>query len=387
MTNQTRAAIIRPKRTAIGKMAGQFAGIEAFDLQARAFHAVLGGLTPRLDETIVGNVTNSYGNIARIAATAAGIPANVPAYTIDRQCASSMEAAGVALAKITAGMGERFLIGGVESASQAPWLYKKTARPYNMTPPEPVPLRFACGMEDPPMGETAEILADEFSITREAMDEFAAMSHQRAAKAHGEGLLAEEVVAVSVPQRKGDPLEIAVDETVRPETTPEILARLRPVFRKEGRVTAGNSSPLNDGACAALVCSEAACDSDGVTPDAWLRDVVSVALEPRRMGMGPALAIPALLERNGLKQSDINLFEINEAFAAQILAVNSQLQIPLDVLNIHGGAIAIGHPLGCSGLRIIGTLVNAMKRTNAKRGVAALCVGGGQGMAALVEKV
>lgn len=384
-----RVGIFAPKRTPIGKIAGMLAGIDAWDLQARTFKATLEAVPDdlrNLDEVIVGNVTNSIGNIARIAATGAGIDPAVPAYTVDRQCASSMEALAIAAAKINAGLGACYLVGGTESASRAPWLYEKTERPYSYMAPQPYKLRFAGpDIEDPPMGETAEILADEFSIAREDMDAYAASSHQRTAAAADSGKLKDEIIPIVIPQRKGDPLRLDRDECVRPDTTAEVLAKLRPVFRKDGRVTAGNSSPMNDGAVSAIAVSEDTIRNAGLQPDAWLTDVHAVALEPRRMGMGPSIAVQQILKRNNLTDADIDLYEINEAFAAQVLAVNKELKIPQDKLNIHGGAIAIGHPLGVSGLRIVGTLINALKVTGGKRGVAALCVGGGQGMACIVE--
>jgi acetyl-CoA C-acetyltransferase len=235
------------------------------------------------------------------------------------------------------------------------------------------------------MGEIAELLADEFQITREEMDRFSTESHQRVAKAQASGALAAQMTPVSLPQRRGEPLVIDRDECVRPETTPETLARLRPAFRKDGRVTAGNSSPMNDGAAACVAMSEAACDSDGTQPAAWLQAATAVGLLPARMGMGPAIAIPRLLAQAGLTQADIDLFEINEAFASQILAVNRELKIPAEKLNVNGGAIAIGHPLGASGLRIVVALIHALRARGLRRGVASLCVGGGQGMAVLIE--
>lgn len=385
-----RVAIAGLVRTAVGRMGGVLAEIEAYQLQAHTFRETLARTSIQgetIDDVIVGNVCNSIGNVARVAALDAGIPTRVPAQTIDRQCASGMEALSIASAKILSGQGEVILAGGTESASRAPWLYEKTSKPYNYAPPKPYRVRFSTEkVGDPPMGETAEILADEFGILRGEMDHFAAESHHRAEAAHAAGHFAREIHPLLIPQRKGEPLCIDKDECIRPDTTAAVLSKLSPVFRKDGRVTAGNSSPMNDGAASAVVCSEAAAERLGVQPEAWLLGFATVGLDPHRMGMGPAIAIPRLLSRMNLSMDAIDLFEVNEAFAAQVLAVNSELKIPAEKLNVHGGAIALGHPLGCSGLRIVATLVNALRVRGLRRGVASLCVGGGQGMAVLVER-
>ncbi len=394
------AALMAPLRTPMGKSGGMLAGFEAYELQAIAFRAVLeqvqAGLrhqqhemeefTSRLEDVIVGNVTNSIGNVARVAALAAGIPDSVPAATVDRQCASSMEAVVLAASKINAGLASAVLVGGVESASRAPWLLEKTARAYAPAPPKPLPIRLAPpGPGDVSMGETAEILADEFAISRAEMDAYALESHRRAAAASDQGQFKKEIIPLEVPQRKGPALILDRDESIRADTSLEALGRLPAAFRPDGRVTAGNSSPVNDGATAALVASEGFLNELNIEPFAWIRGAATVALRPQRMGMGPALAIPLLLENFDFKEEDIDLFEINEAFAAQVLAVNRALRIPSEKLNVNGGALALGHPLGVSGLRIVVTLVHALKARGLRRGVAALCVGGGQGMAVLVE--
>ncbi|MBD3221066.1 acetyl-CoA C-acyltransferase [bacterium] len=380
-------ALVHLRRTPMGKLGGQLAALEPYELLARALAPVALATGVRPDDVLVGNVRNSIGNIARVGALAAGLPETVPATTIDRQCASSLEAVAVAAARLNAGLGEAFLVGGVESASRCPWLFEKTTRPFAYQEPRPYRVRLATDEAgDPPMGEIAELLADEFAITREAMDAFAAESHRRAAAAHGSGALAEEIVTLELPGRKGGTTRVDRDETVRTDTSAEQLAALRPVFRRDGRVTAGNSSPLSDGAAACVVASRAACERHGWTPDAWLTGITTVALAPPRMGMGPALAIPRLLEACGLALDDVDLVEINEAFAAQILAVLSEYPVPSGRLNVHGGAVALGHPFGATGVRLLATLTGAMKRRGARRGVASLCIGGGQGMAVLIER-
>jgi acetyl-CoA acetyltransferase family protein len=378
-------AIIEGYRSPFGRLGGALAGYEAHELLARIFRHVADTSPGDLDEVIVGSVRDGIGNIARVAALAAQLPVDLPAMTLDRQCASSMEALATAAAKINAGLAERILLGGVDSASRCPWLMEKTARPYDYFEPRPFKIRLATeDIGDPSMGETAEILADEFDISREEMDAFALESHRRAVAAGKRGFFQGEIVALPATGKR-DAAPVACDESVREDTSLERLAKLRPAFRRDGRVTAGNSSPLSDGAAAALVCSQEVCARVGGAPMGWLKGVATVALTPGRMGMGPALAIPKLLDACGLQKEDVDLFEINEAFAGQILAVNRELKIPAEKLNVNGGAVAIGHPFGATGLRLVMTLIHALRERNLNRGVASLCIGGGQGMAVLVE--
>ncbi|MBW3670656.1 MAG: thiolase family protein [Acidobacteria bacterium] len=379
--------IVHPRRLAVGKLAGALAGLEAYQLLGHLFREVVRGAGDgSIGEVIAGNVRNSIGNVTRVSALEAGIPVEIPAMTVDRQCASGLEALVVATAKINASLAETVLVGGVESASRCPWFMEKTSRAWSYAEPRPYPIRMSTPeIGDPPMGETAEILADEFGVTREEMDEFAAESHRRAAEANEAGRFSEEIVPLEIPQRKGEPYRHVTDETVRADTTVDALKKLPPVFRKEGRVTAGNSSPLTDGAAATLVLSKAAIEKSGTAPDAWLRGSSVIGLDPSRMGLGPVEAIRRLLDSADLNQDDIDLWEINEAFAAQILAVNRELRIPSEKLNVNGGAIALGHPLGASGMRLVVTMVHLLKQRGLRRGVVSLCVGGGQGVAALIE--
>lgn len=383
MKLKTPVGIVAPTRSASGKLAGTLAAWEPHELLAALFKHVTERANARVDEVLAGSVRCGIGNVARVAALQAGIDEAVPATTVDRQCASSLEALRIAAAQISSGMASRVLVGGVESASRGPWLLEKTARPFAYAEPKPLRIRMSIDDAGDNMGETAEILADEFNVTREQMDGFALASHTRAAKATQEGLFGGEIVPL--PPRGKQKEAFAEDETIRADTTLPKLAKLPPAFRKDGRVSAGNSSPFTDGASACYVASLDALEKDGLKPDAVLRAINVVALEPRRMGMGPALAIPALLEECGLNASDVDLFEINEAFAAQVLAVNAELKLPADVLNVNGGAIALGHPFGATGIRLIATLTSALKQQGAKRGVASLCIGGGQGMAVLIE--
>lgn len=378
-------AIIDFCRSPFGRLGGALSGYEAHELLAHVFRHVTDTLHDRLDEVIVGSVRDGIGNIARVAALAAHLPVDLPAMTLDRQCASSLEALATAAAKINAGLANWILLGGVDSASRCPWLMEKTARPYDYFEPRPFKIRLATEETgDPPMGETAEILAEMYDISREEMDGFALESHRRAVAAKKRDFFAGEIV-VPPPIGKRDTVSIAFDESVREDTSLERLSKLRPAFRRDGRVTAGNSSPLSDGAAAALVCSQEVCSSTVGVPSAWLKGMATVALKPIHMGMGPALAIPKLLDACGLQIADIDLFEINEAFAGQVLAVNRELKIPSEKLNVNGGAVAIGHPFGATGLRLVMTLINALRERNANRGVVSLCIGGGQGMAILVD--
>ncbi|MCB2153440.1 thiolase family protein [bacterium] len=375
-------------RTPMGKLGGMLAKFEPYELLAATFRETLKSIpTPAPEDVLTGCVRNGIGNIARVAALAAGVDESVPAATIDRQCASSLETLAIAAAKINAGLADQLLIGGVESASRAPWMFEKTSRPYSYAEPRALRIRMATEeVGDPPMGETAEILADEFSITREDMDAFACESHRRAAEAAGQ-FADESAAAGAALLAKADSI---VDECVRPDTSIDKLAKLRPVFRRDGRVTAGNSCPLNDGAASCLAVSKGTAQKIGA-PDAWITGVSTVGLAPKRMGLGPAIAIPRLLKEQGIAIEDVDLVEINEAFAAQILAALRKMEqdgvaISRDRLNIFGGAIALGHPLGATGLRLVVTLVNALRVRGANRGIAALCVGGGQGMALMLER-
>jgi acetyl-CoA acetyltransferase family protein len=382
-------ALVGVKRTHIGKLGGGLAGVTPHLLLAECFKATLAPLEATgvrlagVDDVVVGNVRNSIGNIARVAALEAGLPESVPAVTVDRQCASGMEALAVGACRVAAGFAEVVLAGGVESASRAPWLFEKTRRPYAYLEPRPHEVQMASRASgNLPMGETAERLADEFGLERAALDAFALKSHQKAARAVAEGAFDAETSADSL---------LARDECVRPDTTLESLAALRPVFRKTGVLTAGNSSPLNDGAAACLVMRADTAKRLGLTPDAVLTGIDTVGLDPNRMGLGPALSIPRLMADLGLDTDTVDLFEINEAFSAQMLATLGHLEasvgivIPEEKLNVNGGAIALGHPLGATGLRLIATLVNALRRRGLKTGMASLCVGGGQGMSAAVE--
>jgi len=327
----------------------------------------------------------------------AGFPVSVPGVTVNRLCASGLNAVNIAARSIRAGDGDIYIAGGVESMSRAPYSLPKAEDGFsfgNLTAydtalgwryPNPR-MKDLHGTDS--MGETAENIAiTRPHLTRAVQDAFAVRSHQKAIAAIDAGRFAEEIIPVAVPQKKGDPLFISTDERPRRDTTPESLARLKPAFRKEGgTVTAGNSSGLNDGAAAVLVMSAARADQLGLKPLARIASYASAGLDPALMGMGPVPASQLALKRAGWKASDLELLEINEAFAAQACAVNQEMGWDTSKVNVNGGAIAIGHPIGASGCRILVTLLHEMQRRDARKGIASLCIGGGMGVALTVER-
>ncbi len=401
----TDAVLVDAIRTPIGALGGALAAVRPDDLAALVLKTIVerNQLDPQeIDEVYLG-CANQAGednrNIARMAVLLAGLPVSLPALTVNRLCASGLAAVNLAARAIRAGDGNLFLAGGAESMSRAPYSLPKAEQGFsfgNLTAwdtalgwryPNP---RMVASYGTESMGETAENIADLTGITRLEQDAFAAESHRRAIAAIDAGRFAEEILPVPIPQRKGEPLLVTTDERPRRDTTAESLARLKPAFRKEGSVTAGNSSGLNDGAAALLVMSAERARSLGLRPLARLITSASSGIEPRIMGLGPVEAVRKIFARTGLKASHLGLVELNEAFAVQALAVLRQLNISPEVTNVNGGAIALGHPLGCSGARILTTLLHEMRRRApmAPRpfyGLAALCVGVGQGEATLVE--
>jgi 3-oxoadipyl-CoA thiolase len=398
--------IIDAIRTPIGALGGALAPVRPDDLAAHVLKAIItrNKLDPALIEEVYLGCANQAGednrNVARMATLLAGFPVEVAAVTFNRLCASGLNAINQAARAIRANEGDVFIAGGVESMSRAPYSLPKAEQPFsfgNQTAwdtalgwryPNPR-LQELYGTES--MGETAENIAQMMpEITREQQDAFALASHQRAIAAIDSGKFAEEIVPVSIPQRKGDPLIVSIDERPRRDTTLESLARLRPAFRKDGTVTAGNSSGLNDGSAAVLLMSAEKAAQLGLKPLARIVSSAAAGVPPRIMGLGPVGAVRKALERAGISLSDIRLVELNEAFAVQSLAVIKELGLPPDLTNVNGGAVALGHPLGCSGARILTTLIHEMRRRapGEKRpyyGLAALCVGVGQGEATIIE--
>ena len=401
------AMIIDAVRTPIGALGGSLASIRPDDLGAHILRAVIDrtGIDPAIVEEVYMGCANQAGednrNVARMATLLAGFPVDIPAVTFNRLCASGLTAVNQAMRAIRVGEGAVYIAGGVESMSRAPYSVPKAERAYpwgNQTMwdttlgwryPNPK-MEELYGTE--PLGETAENIYDMTSISREEQDAFALASNQRAIAAIDSGKFAEEIVPVTIPQRKGDPILFDTDERPRRDTSMEALARLRPAFRKNGTVTAGNSSGLNDGAAAVLLMSDEKAQELGLKPMARVIASAAAGVPPRTMGIGPIPATRKALSRAGLTIDDIGLVELNEAFAVQALAVMKELGLSHEITNVNGGAVALGHPLGCSGARILTTLLHEMKRRASSEkqpyyGLATLCVGVGQGESTIIEWV
>jgi 3-oxoadipyl-CoA thiolase len=399
----TDVVIVDAIRTPVGALGGCLASVRPDDMAALVIKEIVqrSNLDPALVEEVFFGCANQAGednrNVARMAALLAGLPVEVGGVTVNRLCASGLNAINQAARAIKAGEGDVYIAGGVESMSRAPYSLPKAETGYsfgNLTAwdtalgwryPNPR-MKEMYGTES--MGETAENIARERPhITREKQDAFALRSHQRAIAAIDSGRFKEEIVPVSIPQKKGEPLIVDTDERPRRDTSMESLARLKPAFAKEGgTVTAGNSSGLNDGAAALLMMSAERAKSLGLKPLVRVVASASAGVPPRVMGLGPVPATKKALQRAGLQIKDIGLVELNEAFAVQSLAVMEDLDLDPEIVNVNGGAIAIGHPLGCSGARLMTTLVHEMRlRRNVKYGLATLCVGVGQGEATVVE--
>ena len=394
------AWIVDAVRTPIGRHGGALAPVRPDDLAAVTMRALLDRSSfpaEDLDDVIFG-CTNQAGednrNVARMGLLAAGLPVEVPGQTVNRLCGSGLQAVASAAQAIRAGEGDAFIAGGVESMSRAPLVMMKPERGYARGAPPLADTVLGWRFANPrlpdewtiSLGDTAEMVAREFGVTREEQDRFAARSQRKAAEATRAGRFASEIVPVTVPRRRGEPVEVACDEHPRPETTVEDLARLRPVFERGGTVTAGNSSGINDGAAALLVVEGGAARAHGLEPMAVIRGVAVAGLEPHRMGMGPVPAARRCLARTGLQVGDLDLIELNEAFAAQAIPCIRELRLDPGRVNVNGGAIALGHPVGCSGARILATLLHEMVRRDAALGLATMCIGVGQGIAAAVER-
>ena len=394
------AWIIDGVRTPIGRHGGGLATVRPDDLAARTIEALLGrnDVDPGSIDDVLFGCINQAGednrNVARMALLRAGLPVTVPGQTVNRLCGSGMQALLSAFHAISAGEGDVFVAGGVESMSRSPWVMLKPSEGWARGNPEVADTVLGWRFPNPAfapewtigLGETAEVIAEEFSVSREAQDAFAAESQRRAAAATQCGRFADEIVPVRVPQRRGDPLVFDADEHPRPDTTPESLARLRPVFKTNGTVTAGNSSGINDGAAALLLVSSDRGRELGLEPMARVVAGAVAGVEPQRMGIGPVPATRRVLERAAWRVGDIDLVELNEAFAAQAVPCMTELDLDPATVNVNGGAIALGHPVGCSGARIVVTLVHEMRRRGAQRGLATMCIGVGQGIASLVER-
>lgn len=401
MQHSTNAVIVHAVRTPIGKYGGVLRDVRPDDLGALVIRSLVEktGIDPTLIDDVMWGCANQAGednrNVGRMSALLAGLPQSVPANTINRLCGSSLDAIIQAARAIWSGDVEVIIAGGVESMSRAPYSVAKNQSGSfgNVTA-----FDTALGWRYPnpktekmfpleSMGETAENVAEKYKIAREEQDEFALRSHQKAIDAQKNGTFRDELLTVELPAKKGEPIVVSQDEQPRVDTTLEKLSKLSPAFRKGGSVTAGNSSSLNDGAAGVVMMSEAKAKQLGLKPMARVVSTGIAGVDPRFMGIGPVPATQMALKKSGLTINDIDVVELNEAFAAQSIAVIRDLQIPMEKLNPNGGAIALGHPLGCSGARIMTTLLHEMQRRNARYGLATMCIGVGQGVAAVVESI
>jgi acetyl-CoA C-acetyltransferase len=397
MSGDTEIVILSACRTPIGAFGGVFKDVSAVDLGAAAVREALSrsGVPPGdIGDVILGCVLQAGAgmNVARQVALKAGLPIEVPAETVNRVCGSGLQAVVHAAEAILAGSVGAVIAGGTESMSNAPYLLTGARWGYRMGSGEVVDSMLneglMCAIGACHMGMTAEEVAKRYRISREDQDRFAAQSQQRAERAIATGAFADEIVPVDLPQKKGDPRRIAIDEYPRRGTTVEKLAELRPAFdRKGGTVTAGNASGINDGAAALVVTSSDKARRIGRRPLARIVASASTGVDPAIMGMGPVPAVTKALGRAGLSIGEIDLFELNEAFASQSVAVSRELGVDTERVNIHGGAIALGHPIGASGARVLTTLVYALRARKLRYGVASLCIGGGMGIAMVVESV
>lgn len=387
--------IVAAVRTAIGSFGGSLKDISAVELGSLVIKNAIerASLRPeQVDEVIMGNVLGAGlgQNVARQMSVHAGVPVTVPAFTINKVCGSGLKAVQLATQAVLCGDAEVVVAGGAENMSQAPYILPNQrwgSRMGNATVVDTM-LRdgLTDGFEDFHMGITAENVAEQYGITREDQDSFALQSQKRAVAAVEAGRFKEEIIPVEIPQRRGEPLIFDTDEFPRKDASLESLSKLRPAFQKDGSVTAGNSSGINDGAAAVVVMSAEKAKELGITALATIKSYASAGLDPKVMGCGPIYASRKALEKAGLTVADLDLVESNEAFAAQSCAVAKELNLDSEKVNVNGGAISLGHPIGASGCRILVTLLHEMQKRDAKRGLATLCIGGGMGTALIVER-
>lgn len=387
-------AIVAATRTPIGRFQGGLSTVPAHDLSAQLIRAVLqstGVAAEQIDEVILGQILTAGAgqNPARQAAVNAGLPYEVPSMSLNKLCGSGLKAVHLAAQAIALGDADLVLAGGQESMSLAPFVVHKARTGLGLGHAMMDDTLLRDGLTDAfhnyHMGITAENLAERYGITREQQDAFAVESQRKAVAAMEAGRFKDEITPIDVPQRKGDPVRVEADEQPRAQTTLESLAKLRPAFKKEGTVTAGNASTINDGAAVLLLASAEKAKELGLPVLAWIRGWASTGVDPAIMGIGPVSASRKVLKKVGWELDQLDLIEANEAFAAQSLAVAKDLQWDMDKVNVNGGAIALGHPIGASGARVLVTLVHEMRRRGAQKGLATLCIGGGQGVAIAIE--
>jgi 3-oxoadipyl-CoA thiolase len=393
------AVIVGAVRTPVGRYAGALKSVRPDDLAGLVVGEVVRrtGVEPMLVEDVVLGCTNQAGednrDVARMAVLLAGLSESIAGQTVNRLCGSGLQAINAAAQSILTGAGDVFIAGGVESMTRAPYVMPKPEEAYPRDNQQLEGTTLGWRLVNPrlkeysiSMGETAENVAERYGVRREDQDQFALGSQQKAGAAIRDGRFREETVPVSVPQRRGEPIVFDVDEHPRPDTTMEQLAKLNPAFRKGGTVTAGNSSGLNDGAAALLLMSREKADQLGLRPLAHYVQSAVIGVDPLYMGIGPIPATRRLLERTGLSIDDVDLVELNEAFAAQSLACIRELEVDPARVNVNGGAIALGHPLGCTGARLTTTLLHEMQRRQSHFGLVTMCIGVGQGIATLFER-
>jgi len=387
-------AIVAATRSPIGRFQGGLSTVPAHDLSAQLIRAVLqstGVAAEQIDEVILGQILTAGAgqNPARQAAVNSGLPYEVPSMSLNKLCGSGLKAVHLAAQAIALGDADLVLAGGQESMSLAPFVVHKARTGLGLGHAMMDDTLLRDGLTDAfhnyHMGITAENLAERYGITREQQDAFAVESQRKAVAAMEAGRFKDEITPIDVPQRKGDPVRVEADEQPRAQTTLESLAKLRPAFKKDGTVTAGNASTINDGAAVLLLASAEKAKELGLPVLAWIRGWASTGVDPAIMGIGPVSASRKVLKKVGWELDQLDLIEANEAFAAQSLAVAKDLQWDMDKVNVNGGAIALGHPIGASGARVLVTLVHEMRRRGAQKGLATLCIGGGQGVAIAIE--
>jgi acetyl-CoA C-acetyltransferase/3-oxo-5,6-didehydrosuberyl-CoA/3-oxoadipyl-CoA thiolase len=394
------AFIIDAIRTPMGRFSGALSSVRPDDMAAHVIASLVtrNSIPAAEVDDVVWGAANQAGednrNVARMALLLAGLPVEVPGVTVNRLCGSGLEAVNAGYRLIRSREADVIISGGSESMSRAPFVMAKAERAFDRKAEvhdTSIGWRFVNARlheryGSHQMGETAEINGRDYNISRQEQDEFALESHQRAVTAREEGRFKDEIVAIEIPQHRGDPIVVDEDETPRPDTSLEKLSRLRPAFSAGGTVTAGNSSGINDGAAALLLASQEAVEANGWRPLARIVTSAVVGVEPRTMGIGPVFATRKALNRAELSLDDIDLIELNEAFAAQSLSCVKELGLDRSRVNVNGGAIALGHPLGCSGARILTTLVHEMSRREVRFGLATMCIGVGQGIATIIER-
>lgn len=380
--------IVSAVRTPIGRQAGGLSSVPAHVLGATVIKEALNRVDISVDEIediILGNVQSGGGNIARLSGLETGLSLEIPGLTVDRQCGSGLNAITLAAQAIRSDAGQTYIAGGVESMSQAPLLLERSSRAYSPVLPKVKPAQLSTkDIGDPPMGITAENLVKKYKISREEQDEFALSSQNKMSRAMSEGRFDEQIISLTIKTKKGD-VTFKKDEHPRPETNLQGLSNLKPAFLEGGSVTAGNSSGLNDGASALVLTSRKKAKELNLVPLGVVRETSVSGVDPNIMGIGPVAAVKKVLNKSGLTLADMDLIEINEAFAAQVIACDRELDFDLSKVNVNGGAIAHGHPLGATGAMLVTKAIYELKRTNKRYALITACIGGGQGIATIIE--